>query len=340
MNFNGMAEGLDRSVQEIKNKTTELSVIYYILERLTKTIDLLELKEIILHSLTEVFDATKVMLLSNLNLQESEEFLIKKKGETRLYRCTSADLSSEVIPAELIHSRARGELQDPFLSEGGLNLVIPVQVREGNALIIVERDNCFTAPEASPQMLRAVAHHVGVALENARLYSLAIRDSLTQLFNVRHFQTRLAETLVLHHQTRQVFSLIMIDVDNFKEINDRLGHPIGDKVLSEMGQILLRTIRAGDTAYRYGGDEFAVLLPGADSTTALLVAERIRQEVAANCDPTKNISVTISVGIAACPGGDIAPAGLLAAADAALYNAKRGGRNRVEAAIAWGSSAA
>jgi diguanylate cyclase (GGDEF)-like protein len=124
----------------------------------------------------------------------------------------------------------------------------------------------------------------------------------------------------------------MLDVDHFKELNDRLGHPAGDQALSHIGQVLLRSIRVGDTAYRYGGDEFALLLPEADSATALNAAERIRQEVLSNMPTPESGTITVSEGVAVCPRDGTSPTELLSAADIALYKAKRAGRNCVEIA--------
>lgn len=336
-NFNGMAEDLGHSLQEIRNKEAELSVIYSILERLTKTIDLAELKEIVLQAILDVLRADRVLFLSHLNAEESGEILIKVRGSSRLRRFSySAENSSplpEELPAGVADHWSRGDLTNPFVAEDRQMAVIPVQEGEKRiALLVVWRKQPFTHVEVHYKMLVAVSEHISVALENARLYSLAITDDLTRLFNVRHFQNCIADAVSLHRKSGQKLGLIMLDLDKFKDINDRLGHQAGDEVLRQVGRVLLRATRVGDSAYRYGGEEFAVLLPEADAAISWAVAERIRQEVAAlsvKFDAHRSITVTVSAGVAICPDNGTTVQELVAAADTALYRSKNEGRNRV-----------
>jgi diguanylate cyclase (GGDEF)-like protein len=335
--FNGMAEDLGRSLDEIRNKNAELSVVYSILERLTKTINLAELKEIILQTMLDVFEADRVLLLSNLTAQESREVLIKVRGDSRLSRIGYAGEGGgalpEWLPAEIVNRWSRGELPEPFLAEDRQMGVIPVLTGERRvALLVVRREQPFRQAEANPKMLRALASHIGVAFENARLYTLAISDHLTGLFSRRHFDSRVADAVSRPEQCGQDFGLIMLDLDHFKDINDRLGHLAGDEVLRQVGRVMLRTIRFADSGYRYGGEEFAVLLPEADSANTRAVAERIRQEVAGlkiEFDADRNITVTASLGIAVCPDNGTSVQDLVAAADTALFRSKSEGRNRV-----------
>jgi diguanylate cyclase (GGDEF)-like protein len=335
--FNSMAEDLGRSLEEIQNKNAELSVVYSILERLTKTINLAELKEIILQTLIDVLGADRVLLMSNLTPQESGEILIKTRGVSRLHRIGPGEGGNAALPDEFpseIASRwLRGELQEPFVARDGKVGVLPVQIHDRKlSLLLVARERPFGHAEANPQLLRALADHIGVAFENARLYTLAITDELTQLFSIRHFQSRIEEAVSRYERGGQKFGLLMLDLDHFKAINDRLGHPAGDEVLRHVGRALLRAIRVGDSAYRYGGEEFAIVLPDADSVTARAVADRVRQGIGAlqiPLDGGSNVAVTVSIGIAICPDNGASAQQLVATADAAMYGAKRGGRNRV-----------
>ena len=122
--------------------------------------------------------------------------------------------------------------------------------------------------------------------------------------------------------------LIMLDLDSFKAYNDVYGHPAGDTLLQEIGGLIKKAIRTSDQAFRYGGDEFAALLPQTDTDSAYHVAERIRQEVAAHAQ-AKSTGVTCSVGISSCPSDGLLPADLISAADGALYHSKYAGGNRV-----------
>jgi len=335
--FNGMAEDLGRSLEEIRNKNVELSEIYSILERLTRTLNLAELKEIVLQTMLDVFEADRVLFLSNLTAHESGEMLCKIRGESRLYRidyvAEGGGALPEGLPSEIADRWSRGELQEPFLAEDRQMGVIPVKAGERRlALVVVRREQPLRHADPDTTMLKALAGHIGVAFENARLYSLAISDDLTRLFNRRHLQDRIADTISRYKQSGQNFGLIMLDLDHFKDINDRSGHLAGDEVLRQIGRALLHTIRIGDSAYRYGGEEFAVLVPEADSAITLAVAERIRQEIAdlkIQLDADSTVAVTASLGIAVCPENGTSVQDLVAAADTALYTSKSEGRNRV-----------
>ena len=335
--FNGMAEHLGRSIDEIRDKNAELSVVYSILERLTKTINLAELKEIILQTMLEVFEADRVLILTSLTAQESGEILIKIRGVSRLFRAGYAAEGGgtlpEAFPSGIADRWARGELSEPFVTEDRQMGVIPVAAGERRiALLLIRREQPFRPAEANVNMLRALTTHIGVAFENARLYTLAISDHLTGLFSRRHFENRIADAFSRPEECGQPFGLIMLDMDHFKRINDQFGHLAGDEVLRQAGRVLLRTLRFGDSAYRYGGEEFAVLLPEADIATTGSVAERIRQEFEAltiQLDAERSIAVTASLGIAVSPGNGTSAADLVEAADAALYRSKSEGRNRV-----------
>jgi diguanylate cyclase (GGDEF)-like protein len=181
-------------------------------------------------------------------------------------------------------------------------------------------------------LLGALAEHIGVTFHNALLYRLAVTDELTQLFTVRHFHNRIEEGVLEWERRQQKFGLLMLDIDHFKAVNDQWGHLAGDEVLRQVARLLARTIRGVDSAYRYGGDEFAILVPEKDLAAARGVAERVRQGVEGLKVPLEgggNVAITVSVGIAICPDEGASAQKLVAAADAALYEAKRGGRNRV-----------
>jgi diguanylate cyclase (GGDEF)-like protein len=335
--FNSMTEDLGRSMEEIQNKNAELSVVYSILARLTETINLAELKEIILQTLLNVLEADRVLLMSNLlTLQEPVEVLFWTRGVSRPGRLAwSGQHNSSFggFPREIADQWLRGELQEPFVTATRQMAVIPTQIRNSKlALLLIERERPFGQPEANPKLLRALADHIGVAFENARLFSLAITDELTQLFTSRHLQNRLEDEISRYKRHGQKFCLLMLDLDHFKAINDRWGHLAGDEVLRQVAQTLLGNVRAVDSAYRYGGEEFAILLPETDPAGARVAAERMRQGVEnlqISLGPGKSVGVTTSIGIALCPQNGVSAQELLAAADKALYDAKRQGRNCV-----------
>ncbi|MBV6895239.1 diguanylate cyclase [Xanthomonas euvesicatoria] len=177
------------------------------------------------------------------------------------------------------------------------------------------------------EIAEAAAEQLSLALSNLRLRESlrrqSIRDALTGLYNRRYLEESLSHEL----------SVLMLDVDHFKQFNDSQGHAGGDLLLAAVGELLLTRLRAEDVACRYGGEEFTVLLPEADGEEAMRVAEQIRSYIAALAvsDGARALpKVTASIGVASFPADGEQGASLIQKADAALYRAKHAGRNRVE----------
>jgi diguanylate cyclase (GGDEF)-like protein len=166
-----------------------------------------------------------------------------------------------------------------------------------------------------------------VTLDIRRLQQLVVKDELTRLYNRRYFRHRLVEEYRRSKRHRRPFSLIMADVNDFKDVNDRCGHPMGDRVLVEVAKILSRSVREIDIVCRYAGDEFVVILPDIDSTECRVVVERIVQNMASFPwskrleDPVR--SVSLSMGYAVFPGQATTAEEVLERADRALYRAKK-----------------
>ena len=187
-------------------------------------------------------------------------------------------------------------------------------------------------------LLHTVADQLVVAVNQAHLFTLmeqqALTDSLTGCFNRRTFESRLEHDLQLATRMSQQLSVVMLDLDNFKEINDDAGHTAGDATLCMLAEILGGGLRVVDTAARFGGDEFMVILPQANTEGALLVAERLRKRIATMNVPGVG-QVTCSFGIATFPNHASSRNELIAAADRALYSSKNAGRNRVSVVEAF-----
>lgn len=230
------------------------------------------------------------------------------------------------------------KLERPFHEEGIRSLVCLPLTSHANRLGVIyffhrDRDH-FLADEI--EMLTTFAHLAAGAIENARLQektlNLAVTDKLTGLRNRRYFDQRLNEEI--HHAGRQQtpLSLLMLDIDDFKLVNDTHGHVVGDRVLQNLGRILTGQLWQVDVASRYGGEEFAVILPQTDTAAAEKVAERIRARVAelrVTLPEKGEISVTISIGVASFPLCGDSAEGLTEHADQALYEAKHAGKNCV-----------
>lgn len=162
--------------------------------------------------------------------------------------------------------------------------------------------------------------------KNEELERLSITDGLTGLVNHRFLVQRLNEEGIRANRYHHEFSVLMADVDHFKQYNDEFGHPAGDEVLRRVADILRASVRPGDTAARYGGEEFAVVMPETPAAEAFEIAEHVRARVASESFPGKKI--TLSIGVAEFPNDADLPHAVIAAADRALYEAKRDGRNR------------
>jgi diguanylate cyclase (GGDEF)-like protein len=203
-------------------------------------------------------------------------------------------------------------------------------------------DDCFTGRRldaAKELVFRMVAEHAGRAIVNARRFEevagAARTDALTGLRHHGAFMTDLRREVaaaIAHHRP---LGLAMIDLDGFKQINDTLGHLAGDALLAGLATRMRGVVRGGEGIYRYGGDEFAALVPGADAAAAALVAQRLRDAVAGQpfaLGGGKKIRITCSVGVASLPEHAADATTLVEAADRAMFRAKAGGKDAVAAA--------
>jgi diguanylate cyclase (GGDEF)-like protein len=183
------------------------------------------------------------------------------------------------------------------------------------------------------QALESVADILATATQNARyvdrVRQLAYRDGLTGVFNRRYFDSRLVEEVTRATRYGGGVSVLMIDLDHFKKINDEFGHMLGDDVLRTVSAIFVRQLRKVDVVCRYGGEEFAVVLPATEGASAASVADKLRCAVANTEFPGVPRPVTVSIGVAEFPANGITRDDIVRAADGALYNAKDSGRNRV-----------
>jgi diguanylate cyclase (GGDEF)-like protein len=196
-------------------------------------------------------------------------------------------------------------------------------------------------PEFTEQERDLFAYLAGQAtlsIENVDLHETvqqqALTDELTGLFNVRQFHSRLEGEIDRAQRFSTPLSLVMLDIDKFKLVNDNHGHQQGDRVLVEVARVLRRLSRDVDLPARYGGEELVVVLPQTDLNGAEQQAERMRAAIEGmqiqRLDGGGLLPITASFGVASFPGEGADKTELIAAADAALYRAKRGGRNRVE----------
>ncbi|MEX0664086.1 MAG: GGDEF domain-containing protein [Acidimicrobiia bacterium] len=246
----------------------------------------------------------------------------------------SADAAFERAEANLVRVLDPGLLTDVL--PNAKNIVLAPLVGERGAVGIVAGEwgggPRQRVPVATVRALEAAATQAGRALDRqARLQEvarLATRDSVTGLANRRLFEETLDLELGRARRYGTPLSLVVLDVDHFKQVNDSAGHGAGDEVLGAVGRALVSMTKASDLAARYGGDEFVVLLPGCPRSEVAAVAERVRDAVA---NGVERVPVTISAGVATIPDDALDAEGLVATADAALYVAKHEGRDRTAA---------
>lgn len=213
--------------------------------------------------------------------------------------------------------------------EGNLDIQLPIRHKDEVGQL-TDMFNHMTNSLRS-QRTEILAANQAMQQQNQLLQKLSITDGLTGLYNRNKLNVILAEQLARLKRHHRLFCLLMIDIDHFKNINDELGHIVGDKILMMVATVLLKSIRTIDYAARYGGDEFMIVLTETDLHAASIIAERIRAEVKATCLTLEAhpLPITLSIGITQSHQTDTTASDLIARADAALYEAKRLGRDQV-----------
>jgi len=213
-------------------------------------------------------------------------------------------------------------------------LIVPlVHKATLNGIIILgERINLTDFTESEKEFLLEIASLAGIAVHNAALYEMATTDMMTKLKIHHYFKTLIIDEMDRAKRLERPLSLIMADLDNFKNVNDTYGHQAGDEVLIHVAKIIKESIRQIDVASRYGGEEFAIILPSTDINEALVVGERIRQNVERLPVVFEHMKlpVTLSIGITQYdPGRDLSSEDIIGRADRALYQSKAAGKNTV-----------
>jgi diguanylate cyclase (GGDEF)-like protein len=210
---------------------------------------------------------------------------------------------------------------------------VPLLVNEEEAIgsLIIGSEGPDAYNRRQVEVLRELAVQIAKPVQNAQLYTDVLKqsryDDLTGLFNRRSLDEQIVSEIDRHSRYGGVFSLVILDLDHMKPINDRYGHLAGDGLLSRTGKIITGAIRSVDQAFRYGGDEFAILLPNTPGEDAKKVSERVRKQIASQLG-VDDMNVTASFGLASWPENGMDENQVVAAADAALYKAKHLGGNR------------
>ncbi len=224
-----------------------------------------------------------------------------------------------------------------FFSQKLHNYILPIKpVHHFDPAFAYMQQNCTLGPlydenKEVTYIYMIIQDATEVAAYEAKLLDMNTKDSLTEIYNRRFFESKLEYELERHKRYQRPLSLIMIDIDYFKNINDKFGHQAGDQVLADLATLLDRRLRMVDTVARYGGEEFCIILPETKIQDATHLAGQLRQMVAEAKfkNEQQQLDITISLGVIEATGQDITLEQLLKKVDDALYSAKEKGRNTV-----------
>lgn len=329
-----------RLKNDLDDKERELEGLYSVIRNITYLMDWEEIQALIIDLLLDVLSPIRVCLMAIW--REGENILhvrFKRTGDENVVvdrvrlpmRFNETSRWDEVVGTdewnEYFQSLNIGDLKYSFIGltakERQLGFFMIGKTHHGESF------------RGEWRFLNAVAHYFAVTLDNAMLYQLATTDVLTGLFNRRYFDSRMERELERAERRGIAISLLMLDIDRFKQVNDRFGHPAGDQVLIELARRLRMGFQEGATLCRYGGEEFAVMLIDVELEEAKQKADAFRRGLASTpfeflVDGQRMAkTITVSIGVACYPDDGDTPRILIDRSDQALYEAKAAGRNRV-----------
>ena len=329
--------------------TRELTILYQVAQRVGSALELEKVFELVADAVHEVTDNhTCVLFLYDEIKGELTPATVRHPDPAR-FRSVSIRPGEGIVGAvaqkrvaELLSAKSPplwDRLYEDEPTRWKSLMVVPLVVEDHLIGVIAvghRRPDAFNSDHL--RMLTILSSQAAVAIQNAILYKrtkeLAVTDPVTGLYNYRYFYIRLGEELKKARLHGSPLSLIYMDVDNFKHINDTYGHQAGDAILSQFAEIIRASVRESDTPARYAGDEFVILLPDTDLEEAINVAERVREAVAretfaARGGVAPGSRLTVSTGVASYPATARSEAELIFQADQAMYRGKREGLNRV-----------
>ncbi len=337
-------------VEELRQTVQKLRIFDSLGKTLTSSLDLSEILRIVVEKLGSLVKSRHVALVfldetSNECYFEYPKDLADKKhtfplgkgvlgrclerGRGELYLGPSLDPLFDSAVDGLVVYQPESMITLPIMSKGSVLGLL--------AFFTDRNENRFT--EEQFRLLETFSDYLAIAVENARNYKgvqeLTISDDLTKLYNSRYLHLVLEREVTRSERYKEQFSLVFIDIDNFKNINDVHGHMVGSQLLREFGTFLLGQIRTSDVAIRYGGDEFVLVLPKTTKKDAMLVVERTLEILRQNLflkNKHLNIRMTASFGVATFPEDGKTIDAIISAADKAMYMVKKGSKDGVYAA--------
>lgn len=340
----------EAKIMDLNKTLHNLSILYNISQAVNFIDDLKRLISVILDKAIDTVNAEKGSLMlydqSDNTLQVKVVYGLKdKKHEddinNGLVECQK--IKPDVGIAGKVYTEKRSIItnlggRDPrfnqFDSDNNVSSLICVPlIAKGECIGIINitnKKNGKLFNKKDLEFIEALANQAAIAVDNAQLYELATKDGLTKLYIHRHFYFLLESEIKRVQRYHHVLSLIMLDIDDFKKVNDTYGHLVGDMVLKEIATTIQKTIRHVDIPARYGGEEFTIILPETAAINAVTIAERLRQkigEIAVRVDENTIIRPTVSIGIAEYPNAADNIKDLIDYADKALYMSKENGKN-------------
>jgi len=341
--INFIVKRLSSTSNELQQRVSELETLNVTARRLTSSLQIHELVETIARETVRAIPEAEILTLVHRG-RDNEVLVVDwyDRAEDSFQR-TTIDSGTGVIGWVMEHNEScvipdalASGTETPELGAAALRswMAVPIVIYgEVEGVLAIQSREVAAFAESQLRLLESLGAQTAVALQNAQLYELAVVDGLTRLYVLRFFDVRLDDEIERSRRFNTEFSVVMMDIDDFKMLNDTYGHVVGDQVLREVGRVVRSQMRGVDTAARYGGEEFAMVLPRTDMVSAYNQAERIRAllaELEIDADGTA-VEVTASFGIAAFPESQAADAeDLVRRADRALYRAKKTGKNRVE----------
>jgi diguanylate cyclase (GGDEF)-like protein len=330
--------------EKFNHMAEKLSLINRIMTTLSSSLDLNQALKTSLALCREVLGASRgLILLNNSENAKIEIAIAENIGNIKIVEndCfIGMSKFDTAIPADfLLFVSQKPKIYFPDELKGFPSVSQWFAASECNCLApLIVQNNIrgfllLSAEKMESEFAKTFIRQIALTLENARLYNEAVTDGLTGLYIHRYFQRQLENEISGARRYNREFSLLFLDIDHFKKINDAYGHQTGDIILKTISSILKNLVCRGDLVARYGGEEIAIILPETGRQQAYPVAERIRAIVERYRFP-QEISVTVSIGLTTFDSKNSkSKSEIIQQADAALYRAKQSGRNRVEIAI-------
>jgi diguanylate cyclase (GGDEF)-like protein len=337
-------------IKELEKKVEELSIFHQVGKALTSTLDIQEVLTLIMGKISELLKPSTWSLLLTDEKKQDLHFQIaigKDASRIRDFRIRIGQglagwvaETGEIAVVTDATKDPRFSAEIDGLIHPNIKTVVCVPLKsKDRTLGVIELINCFedAFPNEDLSMLTSLADYAAIAIENAmyvkRIQELTITDDCTDLYNSRYFNYMIDAELSRSRRYNYHFALIFFDLDRFKTVNDTHGHLSGSRLLREIGDLLKHHLRDIDTAYRYGGDEFIVLLPQTNKEAALLVAKRLcnlLSHTSVRLDENLTVNITASFGVASFPADATSKVELVRLADQAMYRVKNRTRNGVE----------